>query len=41
MNLTTKGVGNFKMFLVIFFVNYINSFHKTEDLIVILGCPTF
>ena len=40
MNRTTLGVGHFKTVSVHFFANCINSFHKTEDLTVILRGPT-
>ena len=40
MNRTTLGVGHLKTVSVHFFANCINSFHKTEDLTVILRGPT-
>ena len=40
MNRTTLGGGHFKTVSVHFFANCINSFHKTEDLTVILRGPT-
>ena len=40
MNRTTLGVGHFKTVSGHFFANCINSFHKTEDLTVILRGPT-
>ena len=40
MNRTTQGVGHFKTVSGHFFANCINSFHKTEDLTVILGGPS-
>ena len=40
MNRTTLGVGHFKTVSGHFFASCINSFHKTEDLTVILRGPT-
>ena len=40
MNRTTLGFGHFKTVSGHFFANCINSFHKTEDLTVILRGPT-
>ena len=41
MNLTTLGGGHFTTVSSHFFANYISSFHKIEDLTVILRCPTY
>ena len=41
MNLTTIGGGHFTTVSSHFFANYISSFHKIEDLTVILKCPTY
>ena len=41
MNRTTLGVGHFNNASGHFFANHIKSFHKIEDLMVILICPTF
>ena len=41
MNRTTLGVGHFNTVSGHFFAKYIISFHKTEDLTIILRCPTF
>ena len=41
MNLTTLGGGHFTTVSSHFFANYISSFHKIEDLTVILVCPAY
>ena len=41
MNETTLGVGHFKTVSGHFFASYINIFHKTEVLTVILVCPIY
>ena len=40
MKETTPGDGHFMTVSGHIFDNYINNFHKTEDLTIILRCPT-